>query len=101
MNTHLHVIEAYTNLYAIWKNEVLAIAIKRLLANFATHIIHKDTHHLQLFFSENWEVKSSLVSFGHDIEAAWLLQEAAEIIADPEEITKFKNLALQIEQGKH
>ncbi|WP_379084976.1 AGE family epimerase/isomerase [Pedobacter sp. UC225_65] len=99
MNTHLHVIEAYTNLYAIWKNEVLAIAIKRLLANFATHIIHKDTHHLQLFFSENWEVKSSLVSFGHDIEAAWLLQEAAEIIADPEEITKFKNLALQISRA--
>ncbi len=99
MNTHLHVIEAYTNLYAIWKNEVLALAIKRLLANFSTHIINKDTYHLQLFFSENWEVKSSLVSFGHDIEAAWLLQEAAEIIADPAEIIKFKNLALHMSRA--
>lgn len=96
MNTHLHVIEAYTNLYRVWENEALALAIKKLLANFATHIIHKDTHHLQLFFSESWAVKSSIVSFGHDIEAAWLLQEAAETIADPTEITKFKKLALQI-----
>ena len=96
MNTHLHVIEAYTNLYTVWKNEVLAMAIKRLLANFATHIINKDTYHLQLFFSAQWEVRSSLVSFGHDIEAAWLLQEAAEVIEDQEEITKFKNLALHI-----
>lgn len=99
MNTHLHVIEAYTNLYAVWPNEALAQAIKQLLANFSTHIIHKDTHHLQLFFAENWEVKSSLVSFGHDIEAAWLLQEAAETIADPTAIIQFKNLALNISKA--
>lgn len=96
MNTHLHIIEAYANLYSVWQNEELKLAIKKLLDNFKDHIIDKQTHHLKLFFTENWEVKSSLISFGHDIEAAWLLQEAAEIINDEEEIKTFKQIALQM-----
>lgn len=99
MNTHLHVIEAYSNLYQVWKNEGLAIAIKKLLTNFSNHIIDPVSKQLQLFFTANWEVRSNLVSFGHDIEAAWLLQEAAESIADPEKIHQFKNIALQMSKA--
>jgi mannobiose 2-epimerase len=96
MNTHLHTIEAYANLYLVWQNNDLKLAIKRLLGNFKEHIIDHKTHHLKLFFTEIWEVKSSLISFGHDIEAAWLLQEAAEIINDEGEIKTFKQIALQM-----
>lgn len=95
MNTHLHVIEAYANLYLVWPDDGLKAAIKRLLANFKAHIIHPQTGHLQLFFDMDWKAKSSLISFGHDIEAAWLLLEAAEIINDKEEIQDFKILALK------
>lgn len=96
MNTHLHVIEAYANLYSVWQSEELKLSIKRLLANFKDYIIDKETHHLKLFFTETWEVKSSLISFGHDIEASWLLQEAAEIINDENELSVFKKIALQV-----
>lgn len=96
MNTHLHIIEAYANLYLVWPNNQLKTAIQRLLSNFKNHIIHTKTGHLQLFFNMDWEVKSTLVSFGHDIEAAWLLLEAAEIINDKEEIQDFKILALKM-----
>jgi mannobiose 2-epimerase len=96
MNTHLHVIEAYANLYLVWTDNSLKIAIKNLLQNFEDYIINPKTHHLNLFFTEEWEVKSSIVSFGHDIEAAWLLQEAAEIINDEEKVVRFKDLALQL-----
>lgn len=96
MNTHLHVIEAYANLYLAWPDNGLKAAIKRLLTNFKDHIIHPQTGHLQLFFDMDWKVKSTLVSFGHDIEAAWLLLEAAEIINDKEEIQDFKILALKM-----
>ncbi len=96
MNTHLHVIEAYANLYTVWPNKSLKIAIKQLLANFKNYIIDSQTGHLQLFFDADWKVKSTLVSFGHDIEAAWLLLEAAEVIKDEQEIRDFKELALKM-----
>ncbi|WP_017259771.1 AGE family epimerase/isomerase [Pedobacter arcticus] len=96
MNTHLHIIEAYANLYSVWEDERLKTAINSLLKNFNEHIINKETNHLNLFLTEQWEVKSSIVSYGHDIEAAWLLQEAAETIGDETAIKMFKNIALKL-----
>ena len=82
MNTHLHVLEGFANLYRIWTDEKLKERITELINIFLDHIIDKETHHLILFFDDEWNVKSNIVSYGHDIEAAWLIQEAAEIIAN-------------------
>lgn len=95
MNTHLHIIEAYANLYQVWKDERLAKAIKNLLFVFKKYII-TESNHLSLFFSADWKPQSPVISFGHDIEAAWLLQECAESVADAEEIAVFKSLAVSI-----
>jgi mannobiose 2-epimerase len=96
MNTHLHLIEAYGNLYTVWPDEKLKKAIEQLLSNFKDHIIHPITSHLRLFFTETWEVKATEISFGHDIEAAWLLQEVAIQLNDENEISYFKALALKM-----
>ena len=96
MNTHLHVIEAYANLYLIYKSEKLKNAIEKLLNNFKQHIVNQQTHHLNLFFTEKWEIKSPAISFGHDIEAAWLLLAAAQTIKNKEQIENFKAIALKI-----
>lgn len=96
MNTHLHVLEAYTNLYRIWPDNHLKQSIYLLINNFTEHIIDKNTWHLNLFFNEDWQVKGNIVSYGHDIEAAWLLQEAAEIIKDEKLIQIIKIIATKI-----
>src|SRR5699024_882329 len=67
MNTHLHILEAYSNLYKIWQSDELKQHIKTLIKNFLDHIIDKETGHLTLFFDESWTRKSSTVSYGHDI----------------------------------
>jgi mannobiose 2-epimerase len=82
MNTHLHVLEAYTALYRVWPDTVLEEKLRLLVDNFTTHIVDPASGHLRLFFDEQWDVKSTVVSYGHDIEASWLLSEATEVIGD-------------------
>jgi len=96
MNTHLHVLEAYTNLYRSWPDDLLRQRIQDLLTVFDRYIINKDSGHLRLFFNEEWELRSTIVSYGHDIEAAWLLQEAAEVIKDSSWIAQTRTRALQL-----
>jgi mannobiose 2-epimerase len=57
MNTHLHIIEAYANLYTVWPDNELNESIKHLLDVFEQHIINPQTFHLNLFMDENWEFK--------------------------------------------
>ncbi len=96
MNTHLHVLEAYANLYRAWPDPFLRQQLTGLLENFDDHIIDSSTGHLQLFFDESWVSYSPILSYGHDIEAAWLLQESAEILGDGKWINTTRIWALTI-----
>ncbi len=82
MNTHLHILEAYTNLYRVFPSEKIGYSLKKLIECFLEKFINPATQHLYLFFDEKWVSKSEAISFGHDIEASWLLYEAAETLGD-------------------
>jgi len=82
MNTHLHIAEAYANLYEVWPSQNLKTALIHLLQLFDEKIINQNNHHLELFFSDDWEIVEEIISYGHDIEAAWLLLSCAESIHD-------------------
>jgi mannobiose 2-epimerase len=99
MNTHLHILEANANLYLIWPDAVLKQKIEELIYIFLNHIIDEKTNHLVLFFDEKWNRKSTTISFGHDIEAAWLLQEAAEIIQHEELIETVKSKSIKVAEA--
>lgn len=94
MNTHLHVLEGFTNLYRTWPDEALKEHIEILLDNFFDHFIDHQTHHLVLFFDEDWRRRSDLVSYGHDIEATWLLLEAAEAIGNEKMLERIKKISI-------
>lgn len=96
MNTHLHIVEAYTNLYRIWKDESLAAQLRNLINIFADKIVDRNTSHLNLFFDENWECRSSITSYGHDIESSWLLFEAATELGDEFLVAKARAVCLKI-----
>lgn len=81
MNTHLHILEGYTNLYRVWKDKGLHDRLENLINIFMDKIICHDGH-LGLFFGDDWTPHSTAVSYGHDIEASWLLDEAAEVLGD-------------------
>ncbi|HSN07715.1 MAG TPA: AGE family epimerase/isomerase [Hanamia sp.] len=96
MNTHLHVLEAFCNLYRIWANEKLKERITELIFIFLNHIIDRKTHHLILFFDENWNKKSQIISYGHDIEAAWLIEEATLLTGNTSLITQVKKQSVEL-----
>ena len=84
MNTHLHIVEAYTNLYRVWKDDRLKVQLRNLILIFTEKIVNSTTYHLDLFFDENWNTKSTIVSYGHDIEASWLIDEATRVLGGRE-----------------
>ena len=82
MNTHLHVIEPYTNLYRVWPSKELHESIHRLFDVFTDKLYNKETHHLDLFFDNEWHGRRNVESYGHDIEATWLLWETALVLGE-------------------
>ncbi len=96
MNTHLHIIEPYTNLYRVWRDEELRTSIDRLIAIFTDRIYNPESGHLSLFFDMDWMRSSNTISYGHDIEASWLIYEAAMVIDHPELEGRIKDITRRI-----
>ncbi|MCQ4035126.1 AGE family epimerase/isomerase [Kaistella montana] len=96
MNTHLHIAEAFANLYLVWEDKDLRESIIDILRTIDQHFIDKESWHLKLFFDENWNERKDVISYGHDIEAAWLLLWCAEISNDEELIQKYRNYAVKM-----
>lgn len=82
MNTLLHVLEAYTELYRVNKDERVKKALIKILDAFRNQVFNEETHRLEVFFDEKMNTISDLYSYGHDIEASWLLDRAATVLAD-------------------
>ena len=87
MNTLLHVLEAYTELYRVAPSEEVGAALRKILIVFKEKVYNQSTHRLEVFFDEKMNTISDLYSYGHDIEAAWLLDRACDILGK-EEITE-------------
>ena len=82
MNTLLHVLEAYTELYRVSGDEKVKEALYRSLRIFREKVYREDTQQLEVFFDTEMRTISDLYSYGHDIEASWLLDRAVQVLRD-------------------
>ena len=127
-NTHLHIIEPYTNLLRCLKElhaqescdyvpvlgSVLPIgisvpvetmvrvegALRNLIDIFTDRILNPETHHLDLFFEMDWTRGAGhLESYGHDIECSWLMHEAALVLGDPQVLAKVEPIVREVAEA--
>ena len=96
MNTSLHVLEAFANLYRVWKEPRVAARLRELLQIFQKQILDVHTQHFNHFFDEAWKVRSTSYTYGHDIEGSWLLCEAAEVLGDDALLKDIRATALRM-----
>jgi mannobiose 2-epimerase len=127
-NTHLHIIEPYTNLFRCLKEmlarqscdyvpaigavlpvditfpmETLARvegSLRNLIHIFTNHILNPETRHLDLFFEMDWTRGAGhLESYGHDIECSWLMHEAALVLGDRAVLAKVEPIVRMVAQA--
>lgn len=96
MNTHLHIMEAYSELFAAAPRDDVGEALGHLVDLHIDRIARPDGAHLGLFWDSDWTDHSTQVSFGHDIEASWLLWEAAERLGDAAKLKRARPVVLSL-----
>jgi cellobiose epimerase len=99
MNTHLHIMEAFTNLLRVWPDPLLQARQTELIQIMTTRIIDATTARMTLFFDEAWNPKSENISYGHDIEASWLLVESTAVLGNPDLDTQARALSVRMAQA--
>ena len=99
MNTHLHIMEAYTNLLRVWPDDALRASQKALLEVTLAYIVDESTGHFRMFFDKGWNSLTDHVSFGHDIEGSWLIYEAAEVLGDAALLARARKAAVRMAQA--
>lgn len=82
MNTLLHVLEAYTELYRVAKRPEPAERLKWMLDTIAVKIYNPKLHRQEVFFDDDMNTLIDLHSYGHDIETAWLVERTLNVLGD-------------------
>jgi len=82
MNTHIHLLEAITQLYEVWKDDTVRARLQELLAVVRDKIC-VDPGVMNLYFTNQWRPIPDHDSYGHDVETAYLMLEAEDVLGVP------------------
>ncbi len=96
MNTLLHVFEAYTELYRVSQDKNTADKIRNMLDTIADKVYNPKLGRQEVFFDREWNSLIDLYSYGHDIEAAWLVDRGLEMLGDKEYTEKLGPITSEI-----
>ena len=96
MNTHIHVLEAYTALYRVWQDKELCKRLAKVMDMITERLYDDRTHHLTVYCDDHWNALGRIDSYGHDIETSWLLTEAAEVLGDPQRTQRCRQVAIEL-----
>jgi len=82
MNTHIHLLEAISQLYEVWKDDTVRQRLEELLSIIRDKVCVQPGV-MNLFFTNDWRPIPDHDSYGHDIETAYLMLEAEDTLGKP------------------
>ncbi|MBQ0027186.1 MAG: AGE family epimerase/isomerase [Lachnospiraceae bacterium] len=87
MNTLLHIWEAYTELYRVLDKKgdeasMVAKSMNTILRIFIEKVYSEGNRRLEVFFDDEYNSLIDLYSYGHDIEASWLLNRGIDVLGE-------------------
>jgi mannobiose 2-epimerase len=101
MNTLLHVYEAYTELYRVDHNRKIADSLAYMLDVFADKVYNPEKKRLEVFFDRDMNSLIDLNSYGHDIEASWLVDRGVQILGNEEYEKKIYPITTELASHIH
>lgn len=99
MNTHLHLLEAYTCLLRVWDSDEIRAKVRENLHLMIDNVVDKTIAHYKMFFDEQWHPVFPNISYGHDIEGSWLMMETCEVLGDHATFEWARDVCLKIAQA--
>ena len=96
MNTLLHVLEGYTELYRVWPDEGLRACGEQALACFLHTIYNRKQRRLDVFFDTEFRPLLDMQSYGHDIEASWLLWDSVTALLPHSDWPPYREMCLDL-----
>lgn len=98
MNTLLHVLEAYTELYRVTKRSDVKKSLMWIMDLFADKVYNKKLHRQEVFFDKHWNTLIDLHSYGHDIETSWLMDYGLSVLGEDAYTKKIAPITADLRQ---
>lgn len=96
MNANFHIMVAYANIYRVYKDDKVKKALKNLIEVLLDKIVDVQRGSCNLFFDSNWNIVPSDDNYGLDIEASWLIWDAAQVLNDQKLIEQIRPIVLKM-----
>ena len=99
MNTLLHVLEAYAELYRAVPDEDVRKAGEKCLQRFLNVLYNQPERRLEVFFDKDYRSLIDMQSYGHDIEASWLMWDAVEALIPEAQRAPYRDMCLALAES--
>lgn len=101
MNTLLHVLEAYAELYRASGDEKVRTAGEMCLERFLNVMYNPEKMRLEVFYDREYRSLIDMQSFGHDIEASWLMWDAVLCMIPDKKRAPYREMCIALAEAVH
>ncbi len=100
MNTHIHLLESLSQLYEVWKDDLLRQRVEELLTIIRDNVC-VDPGAMNLYFTNAWQAFPDHDSYGHDVETAYLMLEAEEVLGKGHDVRTERMAKMLVDHALH